>query len=63
MKYSMQVYLKDRIIHIQETLLHLSKRTSLNVFPIVYSFIIFPTLEINSRTGSNSGCISSAVVT
>ena len=29
----------------------------------VYSFIRLPTFAINSLTGSNSGCISSAVVT
>ena len=50
---------------IQETLSHCCKRVVSLKFASsnVYSFIRLPTFAMNSRTGSNSGCISSAVVT
>ena len=49
---------------IQETLQLLPEGVSLKFASYnVYSFIRLPTLAMNSRTGSNSGCISSAVVT
>ena len=46
--------------YVQETLQLLPEGF---VYPMVYSSIRLPTLAMNSRTGSKSGCISSGVVT